>query len=110
MSSIDGRYILVGASGTGYSATKDVSDTFRYTVDYGAWLNGEDNLVSVSVPAVTGITITNAQVASGDDTLVQFLVAGGTAGTKYSIIIRATTAAGQVKQIILALTIRSTSV
>lgn len=75
--------------------TQQPQEVIDYTIDFGPWVvDRNDNVVSIAVTADAGITFTDS--LTGNEAKV--VVSGGTNGTRYKITVRATTAAGLVKE------------
>jgi len=74
---------------------KQPSETESYTIDYTDDLTADDGVVSATVAATDGITVTGYDVNLDS---VRVWLTGGTAGMKYKIEVTATTGDGRVLQ------------
>lgn len=82
----------------------DVQDIDINFVDWLAALN--DTPLSVSVPAVTGITQPIAAAITAG--IVKVWVSGGTTGQSYKMTINLTTAGGRTKQVEILIKVKET--
>ncbi len=81
-------------------ARQNRDETIRYTIDYGAWLEKSDRLISATVEVCPN-TCPPLVIAAGhasDEYRYQFTLTGGCDGTTYAITIYAMTASGQTKK------------
>lgn len=93
---------------------KGAAETVEYLFDFTPFpeVAAGETIASASVPAVGGLTIGSPAVtaaladgvAAGKG--VEVSVAGGTAGTTYTVSARATMSGGAVREIRLSLTVR----
>ena len=80
--------------------TKHPEDKKRYIVDYSKWLDEGETIASVYITVVPDTTSDfNVPFNQIDNTQtrVSFFVDGGNDGETYSVVIKMTTSAGQVK-------------
>lgn len=82
---------------------KQPNEVLPYDFDFGPWLANEDDALQASlltseVTADAGITIEEKthDIATG---VVQVRISGGTAGHRYKVTCRITTAGGKVKEL-----------
>lgn len=75
--------------------TKDPNETLDFTFDWSSWLPSGDT-ISTSVFTVDA-GITNASSSNTTTTAIIFL-SGGTAGTRYKVANRITTAGGRIAE------------
>lgn len=96
------------------SRVKGAAETVEYLFDFTPFpeIVAGETISSVSVPAVSGLTIGSPAVtaaltdgvAAGKG--VEVAISGGTAGTTYAVSCRATMSGGAIREIRLSLTVR----
>jgi len=84
---------------------KQPADVQDYDITFVAWLAAlADTALSVSVPAVAGITQNQPAVLS--DGVVKVWASGGTDGTDYKYTATLVTSAGRTKQVEIMIRVR----
>jgi hypothetical protein len=82
----------------------------RYAIDYTDWLDTGETLTAVTYTVSPGTDlVVDASSISSSGLVAVFFVSGGTAGTVYTIDVRATTSGGQIKEDTVLFTLRSAS-
>ena len=78
-------------------AAKDVNDVLDYLFDFTSVLTkyGGDTIKNKTITADDGITFDGSTIVNSN-TAVQVWLSGGTVNTDYTVICKATTAAGRV--------------
>lgn len=74
-----------------FTALKDPRAKLDYVFDWSRWLDSGDSISSASFTAASGLSISSTSVASPNATI---RLAGGTAGSKYTVTCQITTANG----------------
>jgi hypothetical protein len=81
------------------AAVQQPFEVLDYDIDYTDFFDGENDVISAVTEIVTGPDATldaQANVANGNT--VKVWIQGGTDGAEYLVTIRATTAAGRIKE------------
>lgn len=76
------------------SFTKDPQSVLDFSWDWSAWLGEGETIVDKTVTPDAGVTVNSSSV-SGD--VVAAWLAGGTAGTTYTVACAITTSAGRAE-------------
>lgn len=85
--------------------TQQPAEVIDYAVDFGPWVTDRnDSVVSHQVTADPGVTV----AATREANVVRVVVSGGTNGTRCKVTVRATTAAGLVREVEFVVTIKET--
>lgn len=79
------------------------NDNLDYDLDFSDYFPPGDAIVSAVVTATSGITIGTTTVTA---TTIKQWVTGGTSGSTYKFTVKATTAAGRVKEVEFKLRIK----
>lgn len=86
-----------------YTQTPD--ETKRYSIEYADWLDTNENLASatfeVTPTTSPAFVVQSSQIVAGENSSLsqlRFFVAGGVAGTLYTVTVTAVTSGGQTKQ------------
>lgn len=84
---------------------KSPDEVKRYSIEYSDWLDTGENLASVAfeiTPTTSpALAVQSSQIVTGDTgslSQMRFFVAGGVAGTIYTITVTAETSGTQTKQ------------
>lgn len=88
------------------SFVKDPNAVLDYTFDWSDWLATGDTISTRSVTADSGITVDSSAIIASS-TAVQVWLSSGTAGKRYDVTCRITTAGGRTDDRTIAIEVEN---